>query len=484
VLAKRVFRNVVYNSSSVLIANAVGVVVTIYVARALKPELFGIYSLALSIAFLLLTFTDLGINSTLIRYVAHAYGLKDYELVRGYIRSLSKLKVLLVLIVSIALFASSDVLSIYVFHKPLLSDPLKVISLYTLFFSLLGFLNAIFNAFNDFKANLVRALTYEFSRLFFIILFVSIGLSVVGALLGFVIASFFALIVLLVLLLKKYGDFVFGKAKPIDWRRIVRFTSYLTIGSITWVVFAYVDSVMIGMFLPAEEVGYYRASYNIVGAISGLVSIPSVMFPVFVQLEGRDLRNAFNRAFKYSAILSFPVVFGLISLGEQLIRFVYGVDYLPAVPVLYILSFLILGSALGFWGVIFNAKEKPEYPVYVSFFAMILNIVLNYFMILRWGIVGAGIATVVSNLFSWITLAYLSKVMFNVFPKVEHLIKPLASSLIMFYIISQFKLSNLIEGVSVVLLGALVYFGVLFLIKGMTKDDFGYLRTILGLKRD
>jgi len=44
---------------------------------------------------------------------------------------------------------------------------------------------------------------------------------------------------------------------------------------------------MIGMFLPAEEVGYYRASYNIVGAIAGLLSIPSVMFPVFVQLEVR-----------------------------------------------------------------------------------------------------------------------------------------------------------------------------------------------------
>ena len=200
-LARKVFRNIIYNSSSIFIANVVGIVVTIYVARALKPELFGIYSLALSIAFLLLTFTDLGINATIIRYVAHAYGLKDYELVRGYIRSLSKLKVLLVLVVSLVLFVSSDLLSIYVFHKPLLSDPLKVTSLFVLFFSLSGFLNAIFNAFNDFKANLVRALTYEFSRVFFIILFISIGLSVVGALLGFVIASFLALIALLTLLL-------------------------------------------------------------------------------------------------------------------------------------------------------------------------------------------------------------------------------------------------------------------------------------------
>ena len=163
-LAKKVFRNVIYNSSSVFIGNVVEVIVTIYVARALKPELFGIYSLALSIAFLLLTFTDLGVNATLIRNVAHAYGLGDYELVRGYIRGLSKLRVLLVLVVSIILFASSDVLSIYVFHKSLLSDPLKITSLFILFFSFSGFLNAIFNAFNNFKANSVKS-----AVLFFII---------------------------------------------------------------------------------------------------------------------------------------------------------------------------------------------------------------------------------------------------------------------------------------------------------------------------
>lgn len=132
-LARKVFRNIIYNISSVFIANVVGVIVTIYVARALKPELFGIYSLALSIAFLLLTFTDLGVNATLIRYVAHAHGLGYYELVRGYIRGLSKLKVFLVLVVSIVLFASSDVLSIYVFQKPLLSDPLKLTSLFIFF---------------------------------------------------------------------------------------------------------------------------------------------------------------------------------------------------------------------------------------------------------------------------------------------------------------------------------------------------------------
>ena len=86
-LVKKVLKNAIYNSLSTFIANATGVLITIYVARVLKSELFGIYSLALSVAFLIMTFTDLGLNTTLIRYVAHAYDIGDHELVRGYIKS-------------------------------------------------------------------------------------------------------------------------------------------------------------------------------------------------------------------------------------------------------------------------------------------------------------------------------------------------------------------------------------------------------------
>ena len=478
-LARRVLKNTIYNGLSILLANVVGVAVTIYVARALKPELFGIYSLALSIAFFLLTFTDLGLNTTLIRYVAHSYGNGDYELVRGYVKSLSKLKISLVFLVSILLFFLSDYISITVFKKPMLSKPLKVVSIFITFFSLAGFVNSIFNAFNDFKANFVRSLFYEISRLVLIVLFVSMGLSVVGALLGFTVASLISLVALAVLLIRKYGKIVFGKAKAINWKRIVRFSSYLTLGSITWVVFAYVDSIMIGIFLPAEDVGYYRAAYNIVGAISGLVSIPTVLFPVFVQLEGRDLKNAFYRAFKYSAIISFPIALGLPVVSKPLIKFIYGVDYLPAVGVMWVLSLLILGSSLGFWRPIVNAKEKPEYPVYVSTVAMILNVVLNYIFILKMGIVGAAIATIISNVFSWITLGFLSKMFFDVFPKIEDIVKPLVASLMMVAVLYKIGLNNLLDGIFAIVFGVLTYFAVIFLVRGLTRDDICYVMRLI-----
>lgn len=478
-LARRVLRNAVYNSTSVIVGNLAGILITIYVARALKPELFGIYSLALSIAFLLLTFTDLGVNATLVRYVAHAHSRGDEELLRGYLRSLSKMKFLLVSSISILVFLFSDVISASVFQKPDLSAPLKMMSLFILFYSLSSFLNSIFNAFNDFRANLVKSIVYEISRLIFIPLLIFMGLSVLGALLGYVIASLFSLLILSLLLLRNYSSLIFGKAKSVNLKTLLRFTGYLTVGSITWVVFAYVDSVMIGMLLPAEEVGYYRASYNIVSAIAGVVSIPSVLFPVFVHLEGKDLKNAFARTFRYASILAFPSAFGLLVIGEPLIRFVYGAEYLPSVRALSILSLLIIPSALGFWSILFNAKEKPEYPVYSSFFGMILNIFLNYFLILRIGIEGAAIATVISNFFVWSLLAYLSSRMFETRVPPSNLLKPLLSSIIMALILSNLEFSSLPGAVLKIIFGAAIYFSALYLLRGFKKDDLDYLLNAL-----
>jgi O-antigen/teichoic acid export membrane protein len=130
-------------------------------------------------------------------------------------------------------------------------------------------------------------------------------------------------------------------------------------------------------------------------------------------------------------------------------------------------------------GNVLSIEEKPEYPVYVTFFAMIFNIVLNYFMILKWRIIGAGIATVIANTFSWIVLGYLSKTLFNVFPKLRYFIKPLGASIIMYYLyLNLYSLFNYVEAV---IIGAIVYFIILLMFRGLTKDDFRYIMAILGV---
>ncbi|MET1124304.1 MAG: flippase [Archaeoglobaceae archaeon] len=475
-LARTVLRNVIYNSASILVANLAGLFLSIYVARILTPGPFGIYSLSLSLAFLLMSFTDLGVNATVVRYVAHAHSTGDLELARGYIRSLAAVKIALALTASLFLALASDTIAT-VFQKPL-SVPLKIMAAYVFLFSLAGFVNSIFNAFNDFKANLVKSTVYEASRVFFVLLFLFLGFSVVGALFGYVVASFAALSALL-LLLRKYSSVITGNAKGVDWRRVLRFTGYLTIGSISWTIFAYVDSVMIGLLLPATDVGFYRAAYNVVAAVAALVSIPTVLFPVFVQLEGEDLKRAFDRVVKYSSILAFPSAFGLAAISEQLVSFVYGAEYLPASVPLAILSLLILRSALGFWGTLFTAKEMPKYPVYATIFGMLVNVVLNYVLILRVGIAGAAAATVISNVIVWLLLARASAKILGVSVKAGSLLKPLAASVLTVCVVLVVGFNSLLDAIVKLLICAALYFAVLYFLKGLDKEDIEYVRRFM-----
>ena len=52
--------------------------------------------------------------------------------------------------------------------------------------------------------------------------------------------------------------------------------------------FHQIDVIMLGILLTSEDVGLYKAAFNIVFAFIGLTSATTVLFPVFTQLEGED----------------------------------------------------------------------------------------------------------------------------------------------------------------------------------------------------
>ena len=67
-LSNIVIKNSGYMFLSNLILKFGGLIFTIIIARILLPELFGIYSLVLSIITIFIVFANLGIDDTLLRY--------------------------------------------------------------------------------------------------------------------------------------------------------------------------------------------------------------------------------------------------------------------------------------------------------------------------------------------------------------------------------------------------------------------------------
>ena len=481
-LARKVLKNAAFNSSSIIIGGIGGVIFTALLARLLHPELFGVYHLALSVALIMLTFTDLGVNRTMTRYVSYALGKDDQTLARSFFRYLLKIKFMFAFFSSLALIISAKPLAMYVFHNPDLVLPLEIVGILIFFYSFFDFLDATFVALQKFHYSTMRSLIFEVSRLAIIPSFIFLGYSVSGALLGLTLTIIVVVAVLLFFLTRRYSYLFKGETVKIERRRVLRFLGYLTFSTlISGLFFLHVDVIMLGILMTTTDVGFYKAAFSIITTFIGLISATTVLFPVFTQLEGDELKNAFGKIFRYLTMFAFPCAAGLAFIAKPLIKVLYRAEYLPAVSPFYVLCLLILIVPLDFFSVLFDSKEKPEYPAKIIAITSGLNILFNYFFILKFGMMGAAIATVASRYLGAFTLAFLSKSVLDIFPGIDSVYKPLFSASVMLVFLYFMPApETILTGISVIIVAAVIYLSVLALIRGIGKEDIKYLSAVLG----
>ena len=153
-----------------------------------------------------------------------------------------------------------------------------------------------------------------------------------------------------------------------------------------------------------------------------------------------------------------------------------------------ILSALVITVHLfSLYSRIFESKAKVKSLAVFTLIALILNIILNYFLIKNflilsqeYAIIGAGIATVVSRVFLLSILVIIGKKQLNLkLNKATYIIKSLIAGFIMalFLIIYNYYFEmNIFMGILEIILGTIIYFLILFLLKEIKKEDIILLR--------
>ena len=477
-LARRVAKNTFYNVSALIIGNVSGLFLTIFLARILKPEQFGIYSLALSIAMLATSLSSLGIDGAVVRYTAYYVGINDIESVRGCLRHLMKIRVILSIIVSSSLIILSKALAEF-FGDSRLTIPFVISGFITLFYSLMGFFDSFFKGLQRFEYSFLKQIVYEASRWVFVIPLATMYLAV-GALTGFSIASAVAFTVLFIIFVLRYIHFVKGSYKRVTGR-VNAFIGYMTIAGLSGLIYAYVDTVMIGYLLNTVDVGYYKAAYTIVFAVIGLISsMSNVLLPTFTQMSKKDIILSLGRINRYVSVLAFPMALSITYLAKEIISFVYGKDFIPATQAMVVLSLALIPGAFSYLATIFNARERPDVVASLITVSMILNVILNYFLILAKGIVGAALATVVSRFFFLFSVIIALYKLFGISANMRVVIKPLLASLVMLFILILLpKPNNLFYGLMNLLFAGMVYLVLIFVLKVLDRNDVVYLMSLV-----
>jgi len=491
-LTKIAIKSSVYNFSTVFVNKIGSLVFTIVLARLLLPELFGVYALTLSIISIIITFTDLGINISTVRYVSYALGKNKKSRARSYFWYLFKLKGIITITVIFITLLTSKYIAYNIFGKPAIFLPLIVGTFYILMESLNGIIGSLFAARKDWSKVPFIELVSQASKIILsvmAILFLSENLRISGILVSFALAGVISLIITTVILFKEGREIFLGKTVDIDKSRVKNYIGFMSVASISIIFFGSVDTLMLGKFVDAEYLGYYRAALGLVISLSALLSFSAILFPIFTQVSGDRLERGFQQTLKYLLILTVPMTFGLMMIAKFAIFAVYGKEYLVATMPLYILALLILIAPLvELYSSIFRAKELVKSLAKFTFISLLINIIFNLVLIKNllpfgqeYALLGAGLATIVSRGYFLTRLIVKTKHKFNIKINYVHFIKPVLATIVMSFFLFVFNRQvpiNILYGLVEIIVGIGIYFGVLWLLKGFDRNDLDLLKNL------
>jgi O-antigen/teichoic acid export membrane protein len=488
-IAPEFFKNSIYNFFSFGITHFGGVIFTIIIARILNPDAFGTYSLALSIITILMTVGDLGIIDASIRYVS--LNSKNKSKSRSYFLYFLKLKIFISLFLSIILISSSKLIASF-YNQEQLSFILIMGGAYLFFYSLMQFLLGLFYALKNIRAGVYKEFVFQTTRILLIplLFFLPLGYLVAGPIIVITLGSIITIIFSIIYLFKKYPEFWISKKVAIDKKEVFHFMTYLSLSALSTIFLVYTDIIILGRFVDLGFVGFYRVAATIAVIFASFLTLTPVLYPIFTQLNQTKIKRIFEIILYYLFIFSIPLTFGVFILSKQIIQILFGYSYIPATIILLPLSLLIIILPAGeLFIALLNSKGKSKLTGKVMFYASLLNVSLDLLLISLslkifkepiYAAIGVGIATVISRFFIFFSLALISKKEFNIKIKTSFIKKPFIASCIMLIFLFLFTRfiyggANFVLVLFEVIIASIIYFIILYLIKGISKKEFNYI---------
>jgi O-antigen/teichoic acid export membrane protein len=171
---------------------------------------------------------------------------------------------------------------------------------------------------------------------------------------------------------------------------------------ILFVINTQADTLLLGYFRGSESAGIYQVGTR--GAqlvVLSLGAIATAMQPRLAGLHVAGDRRGINRIVTSTTRLAFVTAMAgalfLLAFGASLIRSFFGIGFISAASVLYILVFArLINASVGSLGPYLAMTGKEHLMLKGLAVEAIMNIVLNILLIPRWGLNGSAFATGIS----------------------------------------------------------------------------------------
>lgn len=163
------------------------------------------------------------------------------------------------------------------------------------------------------------------------------------------------------------------------------------------------DDIFVGKLLGATMLGFYQMAYRISNMPATEIThvISQVTFPVYSKLQDNipNLREAYLKVLQVTAFLSFPIAGLIFVLAPDFTKIFLGEKWIPMVPAMMVLTLCGAIRSIGATtGPTFQSVGKPEISTKLQFARLILLVIIIYPLTIKWGILGASLAVLLSVL--------------------------------------------------------------------------------------
>jgi len=386
------FKNTSWLFAEKILRMIVGLFVGIWIARYLGPEQFGLFSYAQSFVGLFTAIATLGLDGIVVRELVKDESRRD-ELIGTafWLKLFGAFAVLLILVIAInftsndtytntlvfiiasaTIFQSFNVIDFY-FQSKVMSKYVVYANIISLFISSIVKVVLILN-----EAPLI-AFAY-------VVLFDSFVLAC-GFIYFFLKNSTF-----------KIQYLKFSKSTAFD---LLRDSWPLILSGIVVSIYMKIDQVMIKEMLDSEAVGQYAAAVRLSEAWYFIpVDVSASLFPAIVNAKKQSEElylSRLQKLYDFMVWMAIAIALPMTFLSDWLVNLLYGEEYNQSASVLIIHIwagiFIFLLVASGKWLINENLSKQA---LNRNLAGVVINILLNYFLIKNFGIIGAAYATLIS----------------------------------------------------------------------------------------
>lgn len=470
---RTIFANMSWMMVSQLITSLCAFVWTLLTARYLGVTDYGILGTAISISALFSFICDCGITTYLVRAIATDFD-NEYKYLGVGITLKVFLSILYLIVVSIALLVLGwDNYTVAICLLFAFECVFK--SFYMVLFS-------SFQAHEKLKYQAIANTILNVLTLIFIVIVTFTDWALWGIAFAYILANLITFIYTVLALSRHIIvprfilDVEFSKM-------MLKAGIPFALTALFYTIYYSIDMVMLTQFAGAYYTGLYNSTYKLINVLTLFYTIyTSVVFPVMSKLFKNEkdlLQLSFSKSVKYLSLVTIPLSVAMIFYAGDLITLCYGNQYADASGVLKILiwtvCFLFVNGACS---LVLNASHREVSVTKIYSIAALFNVVMNLFLIPKYNVYGASVATVLSEiLILALELYALSRI--NQLPD-KHLVVDISKIVLASVLLGVFLyFANLSIWVAIPL-GIIVYLAFIFILRTPDDDDRLIVRQIIG----